>query len=93
MPSCPQKPSSDCSALLRRLQVLDFSIVDTVLYLDAYPHSAEALAHYRKLTAERGELIRKLSEDCHRPMTTLDNGNGDAWHWTDGPWPWDPSAN
>ena len=82
-----------CKTLLRRLQTLDFSIVDTVLYLDADPHSAEALAYYQKLVAEREGLIRQLSESCHMPMTHMDNGSADAWHWNQGPWPWQAEAN
>ncbi len=91
MPSCPTNPP--CQALNRRLQALDFCIVDTVLYLDAYPHSEEALAYYHKLLAERAELTRRLAEDCRRPMNHMENRSKDTWHWVDGPWPWDPRAN
>ncbi len=82
-----------CKTLLHRLQALDFSIVDTVLYLDAYPNSAEALGYYRKLIDERDGLIRQLAETCHMPMTHTDNGSADAWHWISGPWPWEAEAN
>ncbi len=89
----PSRPSAPCQALTKRLQALDFSIVDTVLYLDAYPHSEEALAHYHKLLSEREELTRRLADSCHRPMTYMENTSKDAWHWVNGPWPWDPRAN
>ena len=95
MPVCPNTScqSAPCQALARRLQMLDFSIADTVIYLDAYPHSEEALAYYHKLLAERTELSRRLSDSCRRPMTCMENTSKDAWHWVDGPWPWDPRAN
>ena len=78
--------------LLRRLQALDFSIYDTVLYLDAYPDSADALAYYNKLLAERDTLIKALAASHNAPITAFDNA-GNRWDWVGGPWPWEASAN
>ena len=88
--SCPQ--GNGGHDLLHRLQALDFSIYDTVLYLDAYPNSADALAYYKKLVAERDSLIRALSASHNAPTTAFDNV-GDDWDWVKGPWPWEASAN
>ena len=85
--------SSHCKATLRRLQKLDFSIVDTVLYLDAYPECREALAYYHKLLSERDALAAELADTCRMPMTNMENVNRDSWDWTRGPWPWDADAN
>ncbi|MBO5938834.1 MAG: spore coat protein CotJB [Clostridia bacterium] len=89
----PAIPSTRCKALLGKLQSLDFSIVDTVLYLDAYPDSREALSHYHKLCEERDALLRALREDCRMPMTSFENASRDSWDWTKGPWPWEADAN
>jgi spore coat protein JB len=89
----PAIPSSQCKALLSRVRALDFSIVDTVLYLDAYPECREALDHYHKLLSERDALLRELSEKCKMPMTNFSNASRDAWDWTRGPWPWEADAN
>ena len=89
----PAMPSAACKNLLSRLQTLDFSIVDTVLYLDAYPECREALAHYHKLLSERDALLLELSEKCRMPMTNFSNASHDAWDWTRGPWPWETNAN
>lgn len=78
--------------LLHRLQVLDFSIYDTILYLDAYPDSADAMAYYKKLIAERDSLVRALSASHNSPNTAFDNV-GDEWDWVKSPWPWEASAN
>ena len=86
-------PSSGCKATLSRLQSLDFSIVDTVLYLDAYPECREALAHYHKLLSERDALCRELAEQCRMPMTSFENASRNTWDWTRGPWPWEADAN
>ncbi len=85
--------NNDCKKLLERLREIDFSMIDTVLYLDAYPHSCEALAYYNKIKKERCDIVKTLSESCNMPMTSFDNSSDTAWLWTDAPWPWEPSAN
>ena len=82
----------NCKALTERLRKIDFSIIDTVLYLDSYPECKKALAYYNKLICERDALRKALAEKCRRPMTSFENV-GEAWDWIDSPWPWDVSAN
>ncbi len=84
--------NSSCQNLLYRLQALDFSIYDTVLYLDAYPNCAEAMDYYRKLMGERQSLLDMLAKNHHTPITCFDN-TGDRWDWVGGPWPWQLEAN
>lgn len=84
---------SSCRASIRQLQMLDFSLTDTVLYLDAYPTSQEALAHYHSLLSRRDALRQTLAAECHMPMTALENASTDSWHWINGPWPWELCAN
>ncbi len=83
---------NDCKKLLERLREVDFSLVDTILYLDAYPHSCEALSYYNKLKEEREEIVKLLAMSCNKPMTAFDN-YGDTWSWSDAPWPWEICAN
>ena len=83
----------DCKAMIRRLQVIDFAIVDTVLYLDAYPDCKKALNYYNKLICERDGLRSALSEKCKRPMSAFENKGADSWDWISSPWPWEASAN
>ena len=84
---------SDCKALMHRLQKIDFSIVDTVLYLDMYPECKKALEFYHKLLKERDELRAVLAERCKRPMSSFENASDTSWDWISSPWPWDASAN
>ena len=84
--------SNDCKALMKKLQSIDFSIIDTVLYLDAYPERKKAMAYYNKLLLERAALRKTLAEKCRRPMSSFENGS-DNWDWISSPWPWDVSAN
>jgi spore coat protein JB len=82
----------NCKSLTDKLRKVDFSIIDTALYLDSYPDCQKALAYYNKLMCERDTIRRALAEKCRRPMTSFENV-GDSWDWIASPWPWDPSAN
>ncbi len=72
--------------------MIDFAIVETVLYLDAYPNSSAALSYYHKLVSERKKLAESLAR-IGKPITNMDNTDTDNWNWTNGPWPWQPEAN
>ena len=77
--------------LMSKLQTVDFSLVDVILYLDAYPHCKKAMEYYRKLLAEKEALSKKLCE-AGIPVNNMSN-TSDSWKWTDGPWPWEYEAN
>ena len=80
------------SDLSRRLQKVDFAIIETCLYLDAYPHSREALSYYQKLVTEQ-KMLRDRLASLGRPITNSENTAKDQWLWTKGPWPWQIEAN
>ncbi|MBQ7384506.1 MAG: spore coat protein CotJB [Clostridia bacterium] len=84
--------SSNNKAMLKKLQMIDFAIVETVLYLDAYPNSSAALSYYHKLVSERNKLVDSLAKNG-MPITNMDNSDTDNWLWTKGPWPWQSEAN
>ena len=86
------RPQSDCSTLTKKLQKIDFAITETVLYLDAYPESKEALAYYKKLVAERAAVMARLAA-AGRPTTHFENADSSEWLWIKGPWPWQSDAN
>jgi spore coat protein JB len=81
-----------CRKAMEELRKLEFAIVDTALYLDAYPHAECAIAYYHKLIDERDALRKTINETCG-PVTIYENRSTDSWDWTDGPWPWEPDAN
>ncbi len=86
------KKCSTCRDSLSLLRALDFSIQETVLYLDAYPECREALGYYHKLIAERAQLLQSYEEKCG-PLCIYGNRSNTSWDWTDGPWPWEVEAN
>ena len=82
----------NCQAIKKKLQVVDFAIIDTVLYLNAYPECQEALDYYHKLIEERKMLEKAVNEKCG-PVTIMGNESRTEWSWVLGPWPWEPDAN
>lgn len=86
--SCACAGSAGDHGLLRKIQEVDFAIYEVVLYLDAYPHSAEALAHYHKLMHTRKALIDEYQAKVG-PMTMFGNKSESSWDWSATPWPWE----
>ena len=77
--------------LKEELQKVDFSLYETVLYLDVYPHCQKGLAYYKKLLAEREQILHKLAQ-AGVPINNM-SVHADSWNWTDSPWPWELDAN
>ena len=75
------------TALMRKIQEVDFSIYEIVLYLDAYPDCAEALNYYHTLLDMRAMLTAEY-EKKFGPLTAFSNVSRSFWDWTKTPWPW-----
>ena len=92
------RQSSGCScqnggdSLMRKIQEIDFAIYETVLYLDVYPCSSEALAYYHTLLCEKEALSREY-ESKIGPISAFGNTDKSTWNWVKKPWPWEYSAN
>ena len=81
-----------CRERTKMLQALDFAIVETALYLDAYPENRQALEYYHGLLAQREETMEAYEKNCG-PVTMYGNRSRTSWDWVEGPWPWEPDAN
>ena len=73
------RPNGSCHSAMHRLQAIDFSMVETVLYLDAYPDSAKALAYYHKLHEERERLLQSMAAQNCPPITAMDVHSQSGW--------------
>ena len=90
--TCGGNGRSDCNSLLKKIRAVDFSIQETVLYLDAYPNCCEALAYYHKLIELRSSLLDEYNGKCS-PLTACTNASKTEWNWIKSPWPWEADAN
>lgn len=77
----------DREKLLKRIQVSDFVLVETGLYLDTHPTDKMALDFFAKYQ----EIRKKATEEYNRlygPLQAESFRGGNKWNWIDGPWPW-----
>ena len=82
---------SSCNRLMDQIRAVDFALYETVLYLDVYPNSCDALETYHKLKAQR-EALRKEYEASCDPLTAFGNQSTASWDWMSKPFPWEYDA-
>ena len=78
----------DCAKIKKQLQTVDFALYEVILYLDAYPDSAEALNTYHLLLARRQKLASVYEQTCG-PLTAWGNISTTSWDWVKGSAPWE----
>ena len=79
--------NSSKQKMLKTVQAYSFMVYDTLLYLDAYPDSKEALMNYNKYKKLEARA-RMEYEAKYGPLTKSAN-DGNSWAWIKGPWPWE----
>lgn len=79
------------NALMKQLQIYQFSILETALYLDTHPHDPQALAYYNKIKKAYEEALDTYQTE-YGPLS-IGGNMGKEWQWIDGPWPWETEAN
>ena len=73
---------------LRTVAGYAFAMIDTELYLDAYPDDADAVAYYLEMKKARAAAVADY-EQKYGPLTAdAAASTGEPWKWTEGPWPW-----
>lgn len=84
--------SASCKRLMDQIRAVDFALYETVLYLDVYPHSCDALETYNKLKAQSEALHAEYEASC-APMTAFSNKSNTSWDWMSKPFPWEYDAD
>ncbi len=84
---CNSNGGANQASLMRKIQEIDFSLYETVLYLDAYPRCRAALNYYHSLKKTRDALAAEY-ENAYGPITAFGNTSQGSWDWVNGPWPW-----
>ncbi len=84
--TCPE-----ASALMDRIRAVDFALYETILYLDVYPDSCQALDTYHRLRADR-EALHGEFESRFGPLTAFGNESTTSWDWMSRPAPWEYGA-
>lgn len=72
--------------LMHHIQVCDFILTETALYLDGHPDDQEALAYYHKHRDMREEYIKQY-EEMFGPFTIAGVTSKEKWTWSTTPMP------
>ncbi len=81
-----------CKRLMDQIRAVDFALYETVLYLDVYPNSCDALETYYKLKAQSEALHAEYEATC-APLTAFGNKSDTSWDWMGKPFPWEYDAD
>ena len=76
----------DKNCLMKKVMASEFDLIETILYLDAYPREVKALEHYYEAKDKYDFAKREYTENFG-PLTAYDN-NRNSWDWINAPWPW-----
>jgi len=75
--------------LLRKIQELEFALVELNLFLDTHPTEEKALMHYNMYTEKLMDLKNRY-EMKHGPLTNFGYAPSQyPWQWVCEPWPWE----
>ena len=82
---------NDKKALLNEIRALDFALLETGLYLNAY--DCEEAKDYFKMTQDKREQLVHEYETNYSPLRMENGMKNGHWQWHQGPWPWESEAN
>lgn len=79
---------SERTKALRKIQQLNFAMIELGLYLNNQPNTEEALALFDKVQCLYVDAKAKY-EDAYGPLTYEGvKTTNDRWSWINDPWPW-----
>ena len=78
----------DQISLMNSVQLADFGMIETNLFLDTHPYDREAMAAFEKYRRASDEARENYERKCGplRADTALMSG---TWRWVSDPWPWE----
>lgn len=82
---------TDSMSLLHDVQMTEFALIEANLFLDTHPNDMNAQEYFMKYK-EMNEKAVAAYTAAHGPLTAMQYSGG-KWKWTDGPFPWEQSAN
>ena len=73
---------------MRQVQMYDFALIDTGLFLDTHPTNREALDFYASTRMRYLQVVEEY-EQQFGPLTAQDTNTDNGWAWVETPWPWE----
>lgn len=73
---------------LKKLQEIDFVLVELNLYLDTHPRDEQAREQYHYYARKRRKVAREY-EERYGPLMHFGHSRSTSRVWQEGPWPWE----
>lgn len=73
---------------MKRVQMYDFAMEDTILFLDTHPTNQMALDFYNATRQSYMEAVADYEEQFG-PLSAEDVNIENKWTWVNTPWPWE----
>lgn len=78
---------SERDKLMKRIQIHDFALLESALFLDTHPDNISALCQYSEQKKMKNKYLKEY-ETKYGPITN-DFNYDDHWDWVATPWPWE----
>ena len=83
--------NSDMQCMLNDIGIVDFTLVDLMLYLDTHPTCKEAMEYYNHYAKVKTKMTRDFSM-MYFPLTKEYAESTTEWRWGNAPLPWERSC-
>lgn len=83
--------SNDMQCMLNDIGIVDFTLVDLMLYLDTHPNCKEAMEYYNHYVKVKNKMMKEFSM-LYFPLTKEYSESTTEWRWGKAPLPWERSC-
>ncbi len=83
--------NSDMQRMLNDIGIVDFTLVDLMLYLNTHPTCKEAIEYFNHYTKVKNKMMKEFSM-LYFPLTKEHAESTTEWRWGNAPLPWERSC-
>ena len=80
--------SSEMNNLLKDISIIDFTLVELILYLDTHPFDKQAMEYFNHYARIENQLMHDFSMRYY-PLTAEHATANHEWSWVLSPMPWE----
>lgn len=74
--------------MLKEISIVDFVLVDLMLYLDTHPYDRNAMEYFNHYNRIKNQMAREFSQKYY-PLTKDMADSNKEWRWSAAPLPWE----
>lgn len=78
--------------MLNDIGIVDFTLVELMLFLDTHPGNQEAMEHFNHYANIKNKMMKDFSQ-MYYPLVKEHAESNNVWRWGDAPLPWEGGCN